>query len=264
MTRIIIVLLLTFMGATSLSAQEPATIQPQQEQVKLKKKERIKKEKKKEKKTKKQKNDDAQLPTDESDVVPAIPQPPPIQTRQRDEYVMELEAQLAERDQTLVDLRRQLDEALQREQDLQKRVKEGDITTLFLVNVYLEKPYNEKVAADAQRRLAAITTPSLDADRKQIQILFDHYAQYYQEVLALLREAGQNVQMESPRSANETAQQYIRRLQQTEYYRNCYKKNFYIPFLENIIDEAIRRLRAHNPQSGRLAKFSDLFPTTKP
>jgi hypothetical protein len=83
-------------------------------------------------------------------------------------------------------------------------------------------------------------------------------------VFALLREAGQDVQMQSPLSAQKTAQQYIMRLQQTEYYRNCYKKDFYITFLDNVIDEATRRLRVHNPQAGRQAKFSDLFQTNKP
>lgn len=183
---------------------------------------------------------------------------------QADERVKRLEAQLAERDQTLADLRRQLDEALQREQALQKRVEEGDTTTLFLLYNYLEKPYDAKVADDAQQRLAAITTPSLDEDRKQFQRLFSNYERYYKEVLALLREAGKDVQMQSPLSAQRTAQQYITRLQQTEYYRNCYKKGFHITFLDNVIDEATRRLRAHNPQAGRQAKFSDLFQTKKP
>ena len=183
---------------------------------------------------------------------------------QADERVKRLEAQLAERDQTLADLRRQLDEALKREKALQKRVEEGDITTLFLVNNYLEKPYDAKVAADAQRRLAAITTPSLDEDRKQFQKLFSNYERYYQEILALLREAGKDVQMQNPLNGQQTAQQYITRMQQTEYYRNCYKKKDHIPFLDNVIDEATRRLRGNNPQAGRQAKFSDLFQTKKP
>ena len=191
----------------------------------------------------------------------ATPTAPKTQT---DERVNRLEVQLAERDKTLADLRRQLDEALKREQVLQKRVEEGDITTLFLVYNYLEKPYDKEVAEDAQQRLAAITTPSLDEDRKQFQRLFSNYERYYKEVFALLREAGQDVQMQSPLSAQKTAQQYIMRLQQTEYYRNCYKKDFYITFLDNVIDEATRRLRAHNPQAGRQAKFSDLFQTNKP
>lgn len=261
MTRIIISLLFIFMGTTRLSAQEPAAVQPQQEQTKQKKAKKPTNEMRK--KPKKQKDTEGlqQQPTGQPDVASTTPPTDPAQARKAEERVKRLEAQLVERDQTLATLRHQLDEALQREQALQKRVEEGDSTTLFLVYNDLEKPYNEKAAADAQRRLAAITTPSLDEDRKQFQKLFSNYARYYQEVLALLREAGQDVQMQSPLSAQQTAQQYIRRLQHTEYYRNCYKKNFNIPFLENIIDEATRRLRTHNPQAGQQAKFSDLFQT---
>lgn len=184
-------------------------------------------------------------------------------TPQADARVRQLEEQLAQRDRTLADLRRQLDEALQREQALTKRVEAGDISTLSLANNYLEKPYDAKVAADLKRRLEAITTPSLDDPRKEFIKLYDNYPAYYQEILSLLRKAGSDVQMDNPLSGRETAQSYLRQLQQTNYYRNCYHNEYNIPFLNNVIDEASQRLRNNNPQAGRIAKFGDLFQQKK-
>lgn len=257
--NIIATLLLLFTVSLGLSAQNPRDNVQQQEQTKNKKEKKPKKEKEKKKKGK-----DADVMPSQSE---ADNNQKPVadgQTVKRLEgRIQQLEDQLRQRDEQINDLNQRLHTAVERQKEAEKKVEQGDVTAIFLINTYLEKPYNEQRVKDAIQRIDNISTPSLENDKQQFRKLFMNYRDYEQDIVTLLREANTNVNLESPLRGRETAQSYINRLRQTSYYRDCYHKNFFIPFLDNLVETAINRLNANDPARGKKATLSDLLPKTK-
>lgn len=256
-TRIIATLLLLFTVSLDLSAQNPPDIVQQQEQTKNKKEKKPKKEKEKQ-----GKDTDVMLPQPETDVN-QNPANDEQNVKRLESLIQQLEDQLMQRDEQINDLNQRLHTAVERQKEAEKKVEQGDINAIFLINTYLEKPYNEQRAKDALERIDKISTPSLENDKQQFRKLFMNYRDYQQDIVNLLREANTNVNLESPLRGRETSQSFISRLRQTSYYRDCYHKNFFIPFLDNLVETAINRLNANDPARGKKATLSDLLPKTK-
>ena len=258
--NIIATLLLLFTVSLGLPAQnQHDNVQPQQEQKKNKKEKKPKKEKEKKKKGK-----DADLMTLQAEADASQKSATDGQSEKKLEgRIQQLEEQLRQRDEQIKDLNQKLSIAVERQKEAEKKVEQGDINAIFLINTYLEKPYNEQRVKDALERIDKISTPSLENDKQQFRKLFMNYRDYQQDIVNLLREANTNVNLESPLRGRETAQSFISRLRQTSYYRDCYHKNFFIPFLDNLVETAINRLNANDPARGKKATLSDLLPKTK-
>ena len=258
--NVITTLLLLFAVNLSLSAQNPRdNIQLQQEQTKNKKEKKTKKEKEKKKKSKDADQMPSQAEADTSQKFANDEQ----SVKKLEGRIQQLEEQLRQRDEQINDLNQKLHTAVERQKEAEKKVEQGDINAIFLINTYLEKPYNEQRVKDALERIDNISTPSLDNDKQQFRKLFMNYRDYQQDIVNLLREANTNVNLESPLRGRETAQSFVNRLRQTNYYRDCYHKNFFIPFLDNLVETAINRLNANDPARGKKATLGDLLPKTK-
>lgn len=177
--------------------------------------------------------------------------------------VTQLENLLAQREDSLAQTLLRLNDALERQQELEEHVKHGDINTLILMRTYLKYPYSEERYNEAIKRLDMVTTPSLEKDKEEFRKLFEGYRDYYDSVMAVLKAAAGDRALRSPFKGVETAKGYIGQLKQTDYYRDVYRKSFYIPYLNELIDTAIARFNANNPSANKEITLTDLINPDK-
>jgi len=177
--------------------------------------------------------------------------------------IQQLEEQLTQCKNELAQNQQKLQEMSQQVILLQQKVNFGDTTAVRLANSILSRPLDEKRIDDAIMRLDHITTPELETAKQKFCKLLADYKLHFGDIIRILQSASADNDLRNPFRSRETAQGYIRQLHQTDYYRNIYKSEYIIPYLNDLIDVAITRFNKIDPARGETLILTDLIPKTK-
>lgn len=122
------------------------------------------------------------------------------------------------------------------------------------------EPYNEKLVKKAIGYYDHIFSPELKKSRSDVFDALRDYSFAYQEVIKILQSAQSDVdRVGNPFKIDEYKQKYIRQLESSMYYRKYMGKKVSVnlPVLQQIIEEALGRLRKHSDTNP--ADFNDLI-----
>ena len=133
-----------------------------------------------------------------------------------------------------------------------------DTVMVRLANDKLYDEYNEKKIDKTIKDFDRIYSTMIKKDFSQVRELLIAYKSSYNELLEILRDADMDNRKDRGFASNEYVEEYIGRIKNMYYYKKYYSSDWSIIYLNNKIDEVIKRLENHNPPE-KPADFSDML-----
>ena len=93
-------------------------------------------------------------------------------------------------------------------------------------------------------------SPSLQKRWSKLVDLLNNYGEYTRELDAVLREIQEDAIADKPHFG--CVEKYIEKIKQTQYYKNIYKADWTIPYLNDVIDKSIKAINEYNPRKPEL------------
>ena len=93
-------------------------------------------------------------------------------------------------------------------------------------------------------------SPSLQKRWSKLVDLLNNYGEYTRELDAVLREIQEDAIADKPHFG--CVEKYIEKIKQTQYYKNSYKADWTIPYLNDVIDKSIKAINEYNPRKPEL------------
>lgn len=131
-------------------------------------------------------------------------------------------------------------------QQLNNSLKESDTNVARLLNNSLYYPYSEEAMKLAVQKFDEIKTAELRSDYCQLKILLNNYGAYTDELRNLFITAESDKEFANP--FKKPTLTYIDKIRSTRYYQECYNKDWTIPYLNKVVDNAIKILKSYDPK----------------
>lgn len=131
-------------------------------------------------------------------------------------------------------------------QQLNNNLKASDTNVARLLNNSLYYPYSKEAVERAVSKFDEIKTAELRSSYGQLKILLNNYGMYTDELRNLFIMAESDKDFANP--FKNTAQTYIDKIRSTRYYCECYNKDWTIPYLNKVVDNAIKILKVYDPK----------------
>lgn len=166
----------------------------------------------------------------------------------------ELKGQVRELTDSLNHLKRQAlvyKQAIKNKDDkisqLEDRLIFADSVVARLSNDCLRKKYDPLYVENAIANFNHMYSPELKRKFGQLKVLLNKYGQYTQEIVIILTEAQNDKELFNPFTGQKRAALYIDKIKATQYYQEAYKRNWTIPYLNDLIDKCFEKLKAFDP-----------------
>lgn len=154
-------------------------------------------------------------------------------------------------------------ELVNKDKQLKSLQYNSDRNIARLANGRLYFKYDEKLINESIDSIRTLRTPSVKQKFSQVLGLLQRYKSYSEDLKNILVSAQNDQDRKARNKGDEFKAKYRRLISQDEYYRNVYLKkasgNWSIPYLDNIIDVALRALSHHNPGHGDYVDFTVLI-----
>lgn len=142
-------------------------------------------------------------------------------------------------------------------QQLTNNLRTSDTNVARLLNNSLYYPYSKEAVERAVSKFDEIKTAELRSSYGQLKILLNNYGTYTDELRNLFIMAESDKDFENP--FKKTSQTYIDKIRSTRYYLECYNKDWTIPYLNKIVDNAIKILKSYDPKKKELLRLQYLL-----
>ena len=103
---------------------------------------------------------------------------------------------------------------------------------------------------EAEKIIPRIYQPELRAEmEKDLLILLKNYEEYYNSLIGILTRAQNDSYREVSAYVDDFKTKYLNEIKRTYYYRNHYKHDLSIVFLDELIDELIKLIESHTREA---------------
>lgn len=159
-----------------------------------------------------------------------------------------------------LDVSQKVERNLIHEYQFNESVALNDSVILKLVTCRLREKFNKKKNKEAINYLQQISDNSIKSGEiyKNLSRLISRYENYYNEIIEILREAQNDFYRENPYQSENYIEKYRTKLLESEYYKDLYNESWNIPYMNNLIDEAISILERYEIDRNKYANISDV------
>lgn len=110
--------------------------------------------------------------------------------------------------------------------------------------------FDRALIEEAEQIVLRIYQPELKAEmEKDLLVLLKNYETYYNSFIGILTKAQNDPYRESSVFIDDFKTKYIKEIQDTHYYRNHYKHDLSIVYLDELIDAIIKEIESHTRES---------------
>ena len=110
--------------------------------------------------------------------------------------------------------------------------------------------FDRTLIEEAEQIVLRIYQPELKAEmEKDLLVLLKNYETYYNSFIGILTKAQNDPYRESSVFIDDFKTKYIKEIQDTHYYRNHYKHDLSIVYLDELIDAIIKEIESHTRES---------------
>lgn len=134
----------------------------------------------------------------------------------------------------------------------------ADTVIARISNDCLRLKYDSLRVEEAIRNFRNMYSETLQKRYKNLETLLMSYGRYTRELEVVLHEIQEDTKLQDIFLYQEAAEDCIVKIKKTEYYREIYNANWTIPYLNDVIDEAIKRIRTFNPKNNSKVKLLEL------
>ena len=128
---------------------------------------------------------------------------------------------------------------------LKNRLMFADSCFLRISNDCLRKKYDPVRVNEAIANFQKMYSKKLQETFSPLKLLLENYKVYYNEIFMTFKSIESDKEVLNLFSFQDAVKNSIARIKTTSYYRKVYSSNWTIMFLNDKIDEAIRRLETH-------------------
>lgn len=128
---------------------------------------------------------------------------------------------------------------------LKNRLMFADSCFLRISNDCLRKKYDPVRVNEAIVNFQKMYSKKLQETFSPLKLLLENYKVYYNEIFMTFKSIESDKEVLNLFSFQDAVKNSIARIKTTSYYRKVYSSNWTIMFLNDKIDEAIRRLETH-------------------
>lgn len=172
-----------------------------------------------------------------------------------------LQRQLKDKDDEIRQVQRQKEKA-------EQRLAFADTLLIRLSNDCFRFKYDSARVEHARTQFSQIYSKTLQRHFSPLKTLLDGYGQWYAEIVTTLKDAADDYR-DNIRAwqgsalfkgaAEKPCDTFIARIRQSEYYRNHYGQNWSIMYLDNLIEQAVARLKTYEQKKEKALSFDDLL-----
>ena len=142
---------------------------------------------------------------------------------------------------------------------LKQRLLFADSCFLRVSNDCLRQKYDSMKVTKAIENFGRMYTPQLQKSFAQLKYLLENYNRYYNEIQDILVKIENDKGMINVFTGRNSVEKNIEAIKSTDYYKKAYSANWTIMYLDDVIDEAIARLKTFNPKLHKPLKLTDLL-----
>lgn len=142
---------------------------------------------------------------------------------------------------------------------LKQRLLFADSCFLRVSNDCLRQKYDSMKVTKAIENFGRMYTPQLQKSFAPLKYLLENYNRYYNEIQDILVKIENDKGMINVFTGRNSVEKNIEAIKSTDYYKKAYSANWTIMYLDDVIDEAIARLKTFNPKLHKPLKLTDLL-----
>ena len=142
---------------------------------------------------------------------------------------------------------------------LKQRLLFADSCFLRVSNDCLRQKYDSMKVTKAIENFGRMYTPQLQKSFAQLKYLLENYNRYYNEIQDILVKIENDKGMINVFTGRNSVEKNIEAIKSTDYYKKAYSAKWTIMYLDDVIDEAIARLKTFNPKLHKPLKLTDLL-----
>lgn len=135
----------------------------------------------------------------------------------------------------------------------------ADTIVARLSNDCLRKKYDQNRVNQATENFEKMYSPELKSKFGRLKFLLNEYGKFTQELNAIFIEAKNDKGLGNPFTGQKQALTYIDKIKNTRYYREVYRENWTIPYLNNLIDKCFETIKAFNPKESKELHLLELM-----
>lgn len=144
-------------------------------------------------------------------------------------------------------------------QQQQHQIEFADTCIVRQANNALSAPYNERRIHSAQVAFDRMNSAKLRDELKPLRILLDDYGHHYMQLIDILRRADADRDLRNPFTGKDTAKKYIDEIRQMPYCIEVMDQEWVIPYMSQLIQIAINRLKSNDPGERQTVILKDLL-----
>jgi len=145
-------------------------------------------------------------------------------------------------------------------EQLKQRLAFSDTVFARLSNECLRKKYDTYRVDEAINNFDSIYSPELRNRFVRLRSLLVDYETYNNEIVDIFNEAEKDEDLnENFVFSKERANYFIEKIKSSRYYKEAYDANWTIPYMNDLLDNAIKVLNSYDPQKGKPIELINLM-----
>lgn len=141
---------------------------------------------------------------------------------------------------------------------LKRQLVFADSCFLRVSNDCFRKPYSEERVGQALNNFNNMYSKTLRESFSPLETLLKGYGKYYQELMTTFAQI-ERTKMDNLFTGEKVQTENIQRIKSTVYYRKVYSANWTIMYLNNAIDQAIKRIKNYDRRQHKPIKLVELL-----